>query len=254
MENDKINPSVVILGSYFSKESHPQFPEPHLEGVGSDGRAIQNDIVYIQKWYNSIKELNINAVIFYDNLTDKFVETYTTDKIRFIYAESQSYIYNVWRFFCFRTFLQNNKFDIVFFTDSSDVTVIQNPVTLIKSFPDIDFFVGKDSIKLHEFPYLKFHQHFQWENYFDFFLHQYEWDLINCGVIGGTYNNMLLFVNEFCNIEASMDAPKVISDMFITNYLCRNQFADKKILIGEPVTSKFKQYENDRKDVYFIHK
>lgn len=246
--------SVVVLGSYFSEKPHPQFGDPHLEGVCSDGRAKQNDIDYIGKWYNSLLELGIEARVFYDNLPPEFVEKYTTKKIEFLPAPPSEYIYNVWRFFCYREYLRANRFDTVFFTDSSDVTVVQNPEGLVTAYPDVDFFVGKDSIKLCQFPYVNFHKLFGWENYFTFFINQFDWDLINCGVIGGRYDNVMLFLDAFCEVHDKMNSPKTISDMFVTNYLIRHIFSSKKTLIGEPVTSNFKQYEVDRKDVYFIHK
>lgn len=48
--------------------------------------------------------------------------------------------------------------------------------------------------------------------------------------------------------------PNFNADMWIGQYVFRHLLVDKKLLIGYPFTSDFKQYQNDRKDVYFIHK
>jgi hypothetical protein len=42
--------------------------------------------------------------------------------------------------------------------------------------------------------------------------------------------------------------------MWTGQYVFRHLLSDKKILIGEPLTSDFKKYQNDRTDVFFIHK
>lgn len=246
--------SSVILTTYFSKNKHPQFGDPDLKGVETDGRAKQNDISYIGGFYESVKNIGLETRIFYDNLTPEFVQKYTTPKIQFIQVEDSSYSYNDYRFFCYRNYLETHKFDSVFMTDSSDVAVVKDPAQILKEFPDTDYFVCKDSIKLFQFPYLKFHQQVGWENYMAFFVNQYEWDLINMGVIGGNYENIMLFLNTICRERIKIGTPAFNADIWTGNYTFRHLLSDKKLLIGEPFTSNFKKYEIERKDVYFVHK
>jgi hypothetical protein len=79
-------------------------------------------------------------------------------------------------------------------------------------------------------------------------------DLINMGVIGANYNNMLLFLNKFCETRIKLGNPEFNSDMWTGQYVFRDILSDKSLLIGYPFTSNFKKYENNRKDVFFIHK
>ena len=74
------------------------------------------------------------------------------------------------------------------------------------------------------------------------------------GVIGGNYKNMMEFLNKFCQTRIRLGNPDFNSDMWIGQYIFRYELSYKNIMIGEPFTSIFKNYENDRKDVYFIHK
>lgn len=246
--------SLVILTSYFSKKSHPQAGDPDLKGMAQDGRVQQNSFNYIEGWYNPVKALGIEARVFHDNLSDDFLKQYTTPKIQFIKVKTpDGYPYNDWRFFCWRDYLEANKFDGVFLIDSSDVAIVKNPSMLFDEFPKIDYFLGKDSIKLYQFPYLSGHKQFNWENYILFFINQFEWDLINVGVIGAKYDNMMLFLNTMCQIRMRMGYTTFPTDMFTGNYIFRHILAGKSLLIGEPVTSGFKKYES-RTDVYFIHK
>ena len=244
----------IILTSYFSAKQHPQLGDPHIEGVGNDGRVWQNDLAYIKRWYDSINDLKLDGVIFHDNLSDDFVEQYTTPHVSFERVQTSDYSNNDWRFFCFRDFLHNKEFDWVFHTDGSDVTVIQDPTGLIEKYSEYDYFACKDTFLLSEFPYLNFHRHFNWDNFMVFAMNQVQWDLINMGVVGGRYEKMLEFYEKFCEVRIKMGQPEVNSDMWILQYLMRNQIEHNGILIGAPVTSVYKGYEKDRKDVYFIHK
>lgn len=245
----------IILTSYFSIKKHPNDPnDSWVIGRQEDGRVAQNDFKYIEPWYSSVNRLGLDGRIFYDNLSDEFLDKYTTEKIKFIKVDPSDYSNNDWRFFCYRNFLEENKFDNVFLTDGSDVIVVKDPSGIISSFPDIDFFVCKDSIMLNEFPYLEVHQQAQWDDYIYFCIKASRWDLINMGVIGGNYNNIMLFLNQFCETRIRLGAPEFNSDMWIGQYVFRKLLSDNSILIGEPFTSIFKQYQIDRKDVYFIHK
>lgn len=244
----------VICTSYFSKKIHPQFGDKQIEGVQQDGRAKQNDISYIGRWYQSVKDLDLNARIFCDNLSPEFIEKHETKKIKFVTVETTDYSYNDYRFFCYRDYFESNRFDKIFMTDASDVIVASDPSSIFERFPDVNYFVGKDSIKLSQFPYLPYHEHFKFENYMLFFLNQFEWDLINMGAIGAKYEDMMLFLNTLCQLRIKMGIPEFNADIWTGNYTFRHLLSEKKLLIGEPLTSNFKEYEYERKDVAFIHK
>ncbi|NVM34343.1 MAG: hypothetical protein HWN81_02030 [Candidatus Lokiarchaeota archaeon] len=247
--------STVILSSYFTKKIHPNsVDDQHVVGR-MDNNHIQKDYFpYIEKWYNSIKDNDLNAVLFYDGLSDDFVKNYETDKIKFIEVGDFIYSNNDYRFFCFRNFLEENKFDFVFHTDASDVVVVKNPSTLIAKNPEHSYFCCKDTLLLGQFPYLQAHENYGWEDYINCMLNQNNWELINMGVVGGRFDDMLKFYTKFCETRIKMGDPDFNSDMWILQYLLRFVFKDKKFLMGEPVCSEFKKYQNDRKDVYFIHK
>lgn len=244
----------IILTSYFSAKQHPQLGDPHIEGVANDGRVWQNDISYIKRWYDSINKLELNGVVIHDNLSDAFVEKFTTDHVQFHKVPVSEYSNNDYRFFCFRDWLRNHPYDWVFHNDGSDVTVVQNPSKLIEDNPEYDYYTCKDTWLLSEFPYLNFHRHFNWQNYMTFAMNQASWDLINMGVVGGKYDKMLEFYTKFAEVRESMEPKPLNSDMWILQYLLRDQINHRGVLIGEPVTSIYKGYESDRKDVYFIHK
>ena len=254
----------VVLTSYFTQKPHPNDPrDAHVIGRQPNGYIPNNSFEYIEKWYNSLSDLKINSIIFHDDLSEKFTKKYTNDYINFIKVERQEVHYsnNDWRFFCFKEYLDSNLFDWVVHADVSDVVAVKNPSDLFLEFPEFDFYACKDAIKLNQFPYLQFHNSIGWKTDFKCLGQHDKWDLINMGVIGGSYENMKLFYDTFCEIREDVDSR--ISDpnsnsinlnMWICQYLLRWILKDKKTLIGEPFTSEFKKYQDDRKDVWFIHK
>ena len=90
----------VIFTTYFSEKIHPNDPNDQwVVGKTNDGRVLQNDIKYIAPWYNSIDKLGLQGVVFYDNLTPSFIDTYQKENIQFIKVSPSDYSYNDWRFF-----------------------------------------------------------------------------------------------------------------------------------------------------------
>jgi hypothetical protein len=246
--------SSVVLTSYFSKKTHPNHPnDNHVVGREKDGRVTQNSIEYIEPWYNSVRDLNIEGRVFYDNLSDEFIEEYETDKIKFIKVNTSDYPNNDWRFFCYRDFLEKNKFDSVFLSDGSDVKVVKDPSEIVNSTTH-DLYVCKDSIKLRDFPYFDIHKKSSWDDTVLMLMNQNTFDLINMGVIGGSYDNIIDFLDIFCKVRSEMGGASFNANMWIGQYIFRSLLKDKSIMIGEPFTSEFKQYQDDRRDVYFIHK
>lgn len=245
----------IICTTYFSVKKHPNDPsDSAVIGRENDGRVTQNSIKYIEPWYNSIKELGLNGVVFYDNLEKDFIKKYQTSHIKFIQVNPSDYSNNDWRFFIYRDFLLDNKYESVFLTDGSDVTVVQDPHTILDQYQYIDYFLCQDSIMLSQFPYLQIHDQAKWDNISWFIKYHKTLPLINMGVIGGSYSNMLEFLQEFCQTRIKLGNPDFNSDMWTGQYVFRQKLSHKNLLIGEPFTSKFKHYENERKDVFFIHK
>lgn len=248
--------STLVLTSYFSRKKHPNAPgDAHVVGRTPDGTVASNEISYIRPWYESMKKLKINGVVFHDALTDDFVDLYSTDLISFEKVGDFEYSNNDFRFFCFDKYLQSNtSFDCVFHADASDVTIVKDPATLIKDNPDVDYFACKDSIKLFQFNYMWAHEKYNFDDRVQFLLNYNTWDLINMGVVGGRYDDMKNFYRRFCEVRQAMGDPEFNSDMWLCQYLLRSQFQNKNFIMGDPVCSEFKKFQNDRKDVYFIHK
>jgi hypothetical protein len=247
----------VVCTSYFTLKPHPNDPkDAAVVGRGEDGFVLKDSILYIAPWYDSMCDLGLDGRVFYDGLSDRFVERYTTDKIKFVKCTPSDYSNNDWRFHCYLEHFStyDQEFDSIFLTDGSDVTVVKDPSGILTEFPDTNLFVCQDSIKLAQFPYVKFHEDRKWPGKIKFMLNEKKWDLINMGVVGGARDNVLEFLQEFWDTRTSMGSPEFNADMWVGQYVFRFLLSSRKILIGDPFTSIFKGYEENREDVYFIHK
>jgi hypothetical protein len=249
--------NTVILTSYFSQKKHPNDPNDNcVIGRDTDGRVWQNSFDYIKVWYKSLQNLDLDARIFYDNLSDEFISKYSTDRIHFIRVEPSNFSNNDWRFFCYRNYLIDHKYSNIFLTDCSDVRIVKHPKQIIEDNPEVNYFICKDSISTRDFGYLKVHEYFKWSNLEWFKNHNDTGtlDLLNMGVIGAKYDDMMDFLDKFCLVRLQMNNPQFNADMWIGQYVFRYLLSNKTQLVGYPFTSEFKKYQNDREDVYFIHK
>ena len=248
----------VILSSYFTKKKHPNHElDNHVIGRNNLGFVDNDQFSYIKNWYNSITKLKLNGVIFHDNLSEAFVNKHQSEYIKFERVEESNWSNNDYRFYCFRDYLKDKEYDWVFHADVSDVVTVKDPSKLLLDYKDHQFFACQDTCKTQSdaFNYIGIHKSLGWDNLFLFVLNAQNWDLINMGVVGGSGADMKEFYETFCEIRNQTGNPEANINMYLCQYLLRAIFRDKKkTLIGEPVTSKYKAYENNRKDVYFIHK
>ena len=98
--------------------------------VNRNENLESNNFETIKAWYNSILKLDLNAIIFHNNFSEKTVELYETNKIKFLQVKyDTSYNPNIYRYFLYKFFLEKHKKNIanVFVTDITDVEVINNP-------------------------------------------------------------------------------------------------------------------------------
>jgi hypothetical protein len=91
-------------------------------------------------------------------------------------------------------------------------------------------------------------------NVFDFFRdHRFRLPTLNAGVIGGRAGDLLAFLDAFVRTRRSIGSPDQNLNMPIVNYVF-HRFHQGRFHQGAPVTSRFKRFERNRRDVWFIHK
>lgn len=221
-----------------------------------------NDFGIIQKWYDSILKLQINAVIFHNTFSEEIVEKYTNEYIRFIEVTYDKRLKpNVFRYFIYRDYLKQNSHKIrnLFVTDITDVEVIDNPFeSALYTENSGSLFCGDEPETLDN-DWMRNHcSHLrnsmpEFSTYEE--LNQHE-TLLNCGIIGANAAVMELLFNKMVAIHETVSFTNTTDftlDMGVFNFVARTTFAHK-IFHGEPVNTIFKKYEMHRTDCWFRHK
>lgn len=230
----------ILFTSYFCTRNDPQ----------RNKQVNENDFNYIKKYYNSVKKLNLNCLIFHDNLSDDFIKKYSTDKINFHIIKLDNYrnkSLNDIRFLAYYDYLlKHPEINKVFMTDVNDVVINMNPFNIIN---DDSIYIGLDrDRKISHY----FFKQIIMKSYgsYDKFKKIFEKKILNAGILGGKYNIVIKFLKLMKN-EFDMTIKENNANMAVLNYVALTYF--DKIITGYPLCSKFYEYEK-RKDVYFTHK
>ena len=138
-------------------------------------------------------------------------------------------------------------------TDGSDVTVVKNPFNKFKNLcAGSEFSKGfknqclKEKISLFNSMNLKE----------KFVYHKNPVNTVyNAGILGGNRKDVLNFLKNMINIFEKFDNEIKTKNlnMIVFNYVIYKIYS-QNIISGNTLHSKFKKYENNRTDVYFIHK
>ncbi len=127
----------VVLSCYMTGKKDPI----HHESL-KDEKRNHDDYKYMKPLYESCKNLGLHLIIFHDNLTKKFIDRYTTDKIIFRKTQLVTKMsINDERFVIYYEYLSKNPYEVVFSSDISDVYLKRSPFKLRKTFhkrPEID--------------------------------------------------------------------------------------------------------------------
>jgi len=119
----------VVMSCYFTGKKDPI----HHEELNNQRQAIDN-FEYMKPLYESCYDLNLHLIIFYDNLSNEFVKTYTKKNIIFRKTKLTSNLsINDERFIIYYEYLLDNPYQNIFTSDISDVYLIKNPFHLMEN-------------------------------------------------------------------------------------------------------------------------
>ncbi len=228
----------LVFAPYFTKDI--RFHQ-HDSSNNGKGGSKPNDYNQMKDWYESVKRLNLSAVIFHNELSEDFITKYQTDKIKFFrWLGSNRPSYNDERFYAYYQFLIcKDGVERVLCTDLYDVVFYRNPFELIDKETKVDIFVGSEisnqysakwmmrKCKEMNFPSAR-------KNYTAHLMY-------NAGIIGGTRDRLLLLftrmISKFNTIE-----PKFNANMPVFNY-CMDELHTLNIFTGFPLHNIFKSNE-----------
>lgn len=222
----------------------------------------KNDFSIIQKWYNSILKLQINAIIFHNSFSNEIVEKYTNEYIQFIEIDYDKKLNpNVYRYFIYSNFLKQNsgKIKNLFVTDIADVEVTINPFESNLFLENSHLLFCGDEPEILGNMWMQNHSSHLRKSIPEFTHYEVlneQQVLLNCGIIGANINVMQLLFNAMVEIHEAYsysNSTNYTLDMGVFNFVARTIFAGR-LYHGEPVNTVFKKYESQRNDCWFRHK
>ena len=218
----------IIFTVYFAMTPNPQ---------GRNWR--KNKIGFVQPLYDSVKRLGLDMIIFHDHLKDKFINKYTTDKIRFEKHRPIHSIPTSSRFYCYLEQLEKLKYDKILCLDCGDLELYKDPFPLI----DDKILIGSEEGKIGDSIWIKdqFRKAYGKTYYGDR-------QVLNCGILGGQYRLMRSLLMAF--EEDSINKTDVV-DMAILNKLIYDSY---KYKTGEPIHTVFNKFEGPESGCYIRHK
>ena len=263
-END-LKLKAIVVTCYFTMKPDPQ--------TGLSRNAA--DFKYIQPWYDSLIKTGTNGIILHDGLEKEFIYLYQTSQIQFRYCEMGNYSIFEERWLLYHLFLkQLPQLENVFFTDSNDVYITQNPFPFITNKGAL--YVGRDNAnRIKDSGWLKEEctKFLEESNYTLAKTYEYQW-VYNAGVAGGSFRVMLFLTYEMVKLifKASSNYHK---DMTLLNIVIHEHFypllskenweqqlvdtrndelaSHSNLITGYPFNSAFKDLDLNSK-AYFIHK
>ena len=211
----------VILSAYFTTKKDPQ-----------RGCFVPEDkFNKIQGWYGSICDLGLSGVIFYDNLSDKFISNYENDYVRFVkYKLRTERSVNDERFYCWNEYLLGNlDIDDTYLTDLFDVRFVRDPFSVVDG--KYRIYCGDHGGGMNGWIFR------QMRRAYGRTFHEDKMRL-NCGAIGGSRNDILRLLGAML-----VDFDKVNNsncvDMAVFNKCVYDLFYGG-ILHGKPVAGRFR--------------
>lgn len=218
----------IILTNYFTTKNDPQ----RKKSRPKDNSDLVNS------WVKTLSKLELNGIIFYDSLSDKFIKEHSNDYVSFVpYEIKTNWSLNDERFLCWYEFIKNNEhYNRIVTTDLFDVSFNKNPFDVITDKNKLYVgcngkrIIGRNSYVSKKM--IKIYKTVQYKNKVS----------VNAGAIGGYRKNLLLLFSRMLK-EFEMYNFKMNMNMSVYNKCVYDLFSEKNLLIGQPFTSRFKRYE-----------
>jgi len=239
----------IVLTNYFATKKDPQ--RGKLQAPHSFDK--------MKEWYNSLHKHDLSGVIFHDHLMSVFIDEYSTENLSFKKVQLGKYPLNCERFFHFYDYVKNHRSEIdnVLMTDLFDVDFWGDPFILFSDeykiyAGDEENTIGKNKWMLRYYRMM--------ENWFsdinyprNFFTQQ----TISPGIFGAETELFLEVsagvIDFFERLPDRIPENYGGVDMPIFALVVRQKFAERNILHGYPLNSRYKEYEK-KGGFYIRHK
>lgn len=249
----------LFVSTVFHSKDDPQRITP----------ACRTCAQYFAPWLESLKLVNISALILHDGLPEFIVQTYSSSEVTFKRVQLGSASVNDERFRLYYAFLTGQSLDTyprmvippwehvkivskpkkVFFTDIADVIVRRNPFYFVNNYPD-HVFVGSENRKWIMWMRREVRKCGLVKHKFQ------KSEMYNAGILGGRSTVVAKFLHDFVTLqsELSLTAYESNCDMPIFNAVVYGWLKRQVVFWGQPLHSRFLAFDCNRSDAYICHK
>lgn len=159
-----------------------------------------------------------------------------------------------YRWLIYKDYLEKNHHSRFFCVDATDVRILHNP---LRYMDESKVYVGDEIgntwkntwVERHNEPHIKIKDYRQVKE------KNLNKVLLNAGIIGGKFENIFPMIEFVANhiIHEEKEDPSIHTDMAIVNYFVRKHY-DDILVSGEPLNTKFKQFEYNSRKAWIQHK
>ena len=236
----------------------------HISGVFDVNRneiLPNDDFSIIEKWANSIRKLNLQAIIFHNNFSERTILQHQSKNLIFVNIHYDiRFKPNVYRYFIYSQFIKKyaKAIDSIFVNDVSDVLVLKNPFVQPLYLENLNaIFCGDEPTTLNNTWMIENGNHLRTKiaDYAKIEEQYRSETLLNCGIVGGKIAVIKPFINSLWQIHKKFNFDNETAftgDMGAFNYIIRKKFNDK-LFHGTPINSEFKAYFDNGSN-WFQHK
>jgi hypothetical protein len=204
-------------------------------------KTWQADKTLLNPLIESCKSNGINLVILNN--------CFESDDIFINVKPNQNILPNMARWLLIYDYLQENKPESFFCVDSTDVELVNVPKLekgYIYSGDEWNMKVRNNWMRTFEAPNVLV------DDYNEIINKNLNKTLLNCGVVGGYYSDVMPFIYDLSNLHLNFSMNIGCNDMAMYNYLMYKKYINKT-KHGFPVCSKFKEFEKTTL-AWFRHK
>lgn len=238
----------ILLSSYKPEEVSLKF-----EGENIVFRMLE-------AWYDSISKIpGLKAIVLMDIIPDGFIEKYSTENVKFEKCEPNGELNAIdirWKIYT--KYLQENKhITNAFFSDVSDVLVLQNPFPHMQPGKiytgDEDHFDNKPinitwDWMQHRWNLIRYDERI--EQFLKKHSHQ---KVLNAGLVGGHRDILIPVISKMADFLDKYKITGATIDMNALNYTLYSEYIDI-VVHGAPVNTVFWEDDLDNKICWFKHK
>jgi glycosyltransferase involved in cell wall biosynthesis len=238
MKND-IALKPTILTAYFNGAKDPQRGQ-YWGGNPSEIRVL----------IESCQLTNSPLVVFHDCL-DTVKDTHLVHFRRVPKNPNKSPL--AYRWLVFKDYLEKNHHSKFFCVDSTDVRVLRNPFAYMESGK---LYVGDEWnetwtnvwVEKYNEPHINIRGYKMTKEQFK------DARLLNAGIVGGDFQYAFGLIEKMADhILKEPNNPLIHTDMGLVNYFARKYYNDV-LRHGEPLNTRFKQFEEHNRTAWFQHK